>query len=97
MIATERTTRRRATRPAFAETRLRASDWTGRQDAIAAAVRGRLSDAFGPAAEGFGVHVSTDRVLIDGRVASYFAKQKAGHAALDACGGLRVQNDVRVG
>ena len=96
MIATERVTRRRTARPAFAETRLRASERTGRHDAVEAAVRGRLREAFGPNGDRVEVTVAAGRVLLGGRVASYFAKQRAGHAALSACDGLLVQNDLHV-
>ena len=60
------------------------------------AVRDSLKVALGPTAASLDVEELEGRVVVRGRVRSYYAKQLVTHAALPAAGGLRVENDVRV-
>ena len=60
------------------------------------AVQSALIELFGPCGRGFAVTVTPERVLLSGRVTSYFVKQRAGHAAMAVADGIRVINDVTV-
>jgi hypothetical protein len=42
------------------------------------------------------VTVGTGEVVINGRAATYYAKQLATHAALEACDDLTLTNDIEV-
>jgi hypothetical protein len=42
------------------------------------------------------VEVAASEIVVTGRAATYYAKQLATHAALDACENLTLTNDIEV-
>ncbi|MGQ0637495.1 MAG: hypothetical protein ACT4QC_23050 [Planctomycetaceae bacterium] len=67
-----------------------------RQDALADRVERLIRQRTSGLIRSLRVEVLADEVVVTGRAATYYAKQLATHAALDACDHLTLTNDIEV-
>lgn len=66
------------------------------QDALAVRVERSIRQRTSGMIRGLRVDVLPGEVLITGRASTYYAKQLATHAALEACDSLTLTNDIEV-
>ncbi len=70
---------------------------TADAERLAASVERAIQRETGGGVKDLCVEASRNSLVLRGQCATYFAKQKAQHAAMEICGGRQVTNRIEVG
>jgi hypothetical protein len=68
----------------------------GAQQALADRVERLVRERTSGLIRGLRIEVTPGEIVLNGRASTYYAKQLATHAALDACEHLTLTNDIEV-